>query len=248
MSATKKNNSVIAICIQEPYEDGSSMDLGVIKEDELRKLHQAFITDTINHALEIPSCDILLYYIDQPNRHHLVEIVTKYLSGKLSGKSATNFKKRFKSIKLSKDPWGKRIEKVFKDCFKSGYKHVLVIGSRTPTVHSSKLDTALKMLKESDAVFGPTPEGRYYLIGMSKESRINLAEFDWKSPSIYSTVADAFTEKELAWSELEIWYCVESPDELELMVRDINQWRFEGDESTARETEIALERILAKLD
>jgi hypothetical protein len=31
------------------------------------------------------------------------------------------------------------------------------------------------------------------------------------------------------------------------MARDINQYRFEGDEHTARETELVMERILAKL-
>jgi hypothetical protein len=60
-------------------------------------------------------------------------------------------------------------------------------------------------------------------------------------------VAEAFTEKHLAWSELEIWYAVETPEDLEIMVRDINQFRFEGDETTARETEIVMERILARL-
>ena len=68
-----------------------------------------------------------------------------------------------------------------------------------------------KLLQQSDAVFGPTPEGRYYTIGMSGSDHINLADFDWKSPSIYSEVASAFTEKGLSWSELEIWYAVESP-------------------------------------
>ena len=81
---------------------------------------------------------------------------------------------------------------------------------------------------------------------MSGTYQISLAEFDWKSPSIYSQVAEAFTNKNLAWSELEIWYAVETPEELEIMVRDINQFRFEGDENTARETELVMERILTK--
>jgi hypothetical protein len=61
-------------------------------------------------------------------------------------------------------------------------------------------------------------------------------------------VANEFTEDGLRWSELEIWYCVEHTDELEIMARDINQYRFEGDEDTAHETEIVMERILAKLE
>ena len=107
--------------------------------------------------------------------------------------------------------------------------------------------TAMKLLKESDVVFGPTPEGRYYVIGMTGSQHIDLSDFDWKTPTIYSEVAESFTKQGLAWSELEIWYAVETADDLELMVRDINQYRFVGDEETARETEIVMERLLAKL-
>ena len=83
---------------------------------------------------------------------------------------------------------------------------------------------------------------------MSGSYKINLSEFDWKSPKIYSEVAEAFSEKGLAWSELEIWYCVETSDDLEMMILDINQFRFEGDELTAHETEKVMERILTKLE
>lgn len=248
MPVKKKRNSVVAICIQEPREDGSSMEFGIIQGDDLRFLHQAFITDTIINASAVKDADIRLYYIDQPDRKRLVKIVTDYLMNRSKGKKGDLFKTRFTTVELEKERWGIRIEQVFRDCFEQGYEHVLVLGSRTPTIRPEMFDTALKMLTESDAVFGPTPEGRYYIIGMSRSYKINLADFDWKSPAIYSEVAEAFTEKDLAWSELEIWYCVETTDEIEMMIRDINQFRFEGDELTARETEKVLERILARLE
>lgn len=229
-------------------EDGSSMDFGPIQGDNLRFLHQAFITDTIVNASAVEDADIRLFYIDNPDRVRLVNIVTDYLSKRVKGKHEDFFKSRFQSFGLEKNRWGIRVEEVFQSCFAQGYKHVLVAGSRTPTIGAGMFSTALKMLTKSDAVFGPTPEGRYYLIGMSGSYKINLSEFDWKSPAIYSEVADAFSKKDLAWSELEIWYCVENAEELEMMIRDINQFRFEGDEQTARETEKVLERILAKLE
>ncbi|UCD64144.1 MAG: DUF2064 domain-containing protein [Candidatus Zixiibacteriota bacterium] len=248
MGEKKKRNSVIAICIQEPQEDGSSMDFGPIQGDNLRFLHQAFITDTIVNASVVENADIKLYHIDQPDRKKLVRIVTDYLMNRSQGKKGDQFKSRFQTVELEKQRWGIRIEEVFKDCFAQGYKHVLVAGSRTPTIRPAMFETALKMLSESDAVFGPTPEGRYYVIGMSGSYKINLADFDWKSPAIYSEVAEAFTQKNLEWSELEIWYCVENTEEIEMMIRDINQFRYEGDEQTARETEKVLERILTRLE
>lgn len=242
------NDSIIAICVQEPMEDGCSMDFGCIQGDDLRFLHQAFITDTIVNAIEAGGADIRLYHINQPERRHLVEIVTNYLAGKLKGRQAVRYRNGFGMVELANDPWGIRIEQIFTSCFEDGYKHVLVAGSRTPTIKTDMFKTALKMLVESDAVFGPTPEGRYYVIGMSGSYRIRLSEFDWKSPLIYSEVANAFTRQNLAWSELEIWYCVDTSEELEMMVRDINQFRFEGDEQTAHETEKVMERILSRLE
>ena len=248
MPPKKKNKSVIAICIQEPFEDGSSMDFGAIKGDEIRFLHQAFITDTISSAFEVDDTDVRLYFIGSAGRKRLVKIVTEYLKKKATDKKADNLKNRFHEVEMKKNRWGIRIEEVFEDCFKNDYNHVLVIGSRTPTITPAMMKTALKMLSESQAVFGPTPDGRYYAIGMSNNYHIKLSDFDWKSPSIYSEVADAFSKKKLAWSELEIWYAVEASDDLEIMVRDINQFRFEGNETIALETEKVIERILTRLE
>ena len=248
MSLSKANKSVIAICIQEPTEDGSKLDLGAITGDDLRFIHQAFITDTIVNCLAVPTADVRLFHIKEASRRRLVGIVTEYLAGKTKAKAKKRFETSFSLHELNKERWGKRIEHVFEQCFADGYDNVLVIGSRTPTITPNMLKTALRMLDKSDAVFGPTPEGRYYAIGMSGSYRIRLSDFDWKSPKIYSDVASAFTDNKLSWSELEIWYAIESSAELELMARDINQFRFEGDEETARETELVMERLISKLE
>lgn len=233
--------------MQEPTEDGSCMDLGIIKGDDLRFLHQAFITDTVANALEVVTADTRLYYVDDPDRKRLVRTALDYLEKKLDGKRLEGLHERFTQFEQDREGWGYRMSRAFTDCFAAGYKNVLMVGSRTPTITPVMMKTAIKMLKESDAVFGPTPEGRYYTIGLSGSYQIDLAQFDWKSSSIYSEVADAFSERKLSWSELEIWYAVESSEYLELMARDINQYRFEGDEFTAHETEVVIERILARL-
>ena len=224
------------------------MDFGIIKGDMLRFLHQAFITDTITHAFAIPDVDIRLYYIDSSERVQLVKIVTDYLRKKMDADQASQFDTRFETVVMKKQGWGKRAARVFEDCFEKGYNYVMLVGSRTPTISSPMMKRMLKMLRESDVVFGPTPEGRYYTIGMSGHQHIDLSEFDWNSPTIYSDVADELTKQGFSWSELEIWYCVERSDDLEMLARDINQFRFEGDETTCRETEIVMERILARLE
>lgn len=249
MPSKKKKGQVIAVCIQEPFEDGSSMDFGAIQGANLKFLHQAFITDTAAAALRVnDETDVRIYYIDSAERRKLIQIVTDYIKKRLPEKITSRLKTRLTLCPLEKERWGIRIEKIFQDCFDNGYERVLLVGSRTPTISAGRINLALKLLQKSDAVFGPTPEGRYYVIGMSGSYRVKLSEFDWKSPSIYSEVAQSFESEGLAWSELDIWYAVETSDYLEVMVRDINQFRIEGDETTAHETELVIERLLSKME
>jgi hypothetical protein len=247
MPVSKKSRSAVAICVQEVVEDGSEMNIGDnFNSEEIDFLHHAFIADTIVNALELPSVDLYLYFADLPNTKKGVDTIIKYLSGKLKGKKAKALSNGLQITPLQPERWGIKMEKVFNDCFSHGYQHVLLIGSRTPTLRAAMLKLALKLLKKSDAIFGPTVEGRYYLLGMSEKCQIDLSAFDWRSPNIYSEVAARFTEKGLTWSELELWYAIEHNEDLEYLVRDINQYRLEGDETSAKETEKVLERILNK--
>lgn len=219
------------------------MSMGPIRGADLAALHEAFVLDTVGNMLAVESVDVRLYHNDLPDQRRAAKLAIEVAS-----KGGKGDNPKFTVHERARERWGVRIEAVFRDCFEAGYKHALMIGSRTPTITSSMMSTAIRMLRESDAVFGPTPEGRYYVIGMTGSSRIDLSKFDWTSAHIYSDVAQTFTKKKLSWSELEIWYVVEGTDDLEIMVRDINQYRFEGDEDSARHTEAVLERLIAKLE
>ncbi len=245
MTKGKPKDSVLAICIQEIKEDGSEINIDdILYMEDVEFLHQAFIADTIVNVSDISSIDVRLYYADLPKTKKAVNTILKYLKKKLVGKKAKLIDDGLMTMPLKPERWGLKMEKVFQNCFESGYRHVLFIGSRTPTLKADRLKVALRLLKKSDAVFGPTVEGRYYLIGMSNDYHVRLSDFDWRSPSIYSEVANHFHEKGLSWSELELWYAVENHDDLEFLIRDINQFRLEGDEISAKETEKVLERII----
>nr|MBN2277910.1 DUF2064 domain-containing protein [candidate division Zixibacteria bacterium] len=245
MPKNNKNDAVLAICVQEVKEDGSELNIGnSISPTDLDFLHQAFLADTIVNALGLTNLDFHLFYADLPNTKKAVATILKYLGKRLKGKKARLLKEDLAVTSLPAERWGVKMESVFCRCLDNGYNHVLFIGSRTPTLKPSMLKTALKLLKKSDAVFGPTVEGRYYLLGMTNKCHVPMSSFDWKSPNIYSEVASYFREKGLSWSELELWYAVEHPEDVEYLVRDINQYRLEGDEESAKETELVLQRIL----
>jgi hypothetical protein len=247
MSPKKKNEAVVAICVQELAEDGSELNINSnLTHEEVLFLHQAFLADTLVNVLGMNDVDFRLFYGDFPETQKGVDTIIGYLQKKLSGKKARALNENLRISPLPPERWGLKMERVFKDCFDEGYRYVLFIGSRTPTLKESLLKMALKMLKKSDAVFGPTVIGRYYLLGLSGKYHVELSGFDWRSPNIYSQVAECFNEKGLSWSEMEMWYTIEQPEDLEFLARDINQFRFEGDEISAKETEMVLRRVLER--
>ncbi len=245
MPPKKMNQSVLALCIQEVIEDGSELNIGDnFNSEEIDFLHHAFIADSIINMFDLTLTDFRLFYADIPRTKKSIDTIINYLADKLKGKKARLLIDGLKISPLPPERWGIKMQTVFKKGFDDGYKHVLLFGSRTPTLKADKLKLALKLLKKSDAVFGPTVEGRYYLIGMTDKCHVDLSAFNWRSPKIFSEVSNHFRDQGLSWSEMELWYAVEHNEDLEYLVRDINQFRLEGDEISAKETEMVLGRIL----
>ncbi|MEE9441859.1 MAG: DUF2064 domain-containing protein [candidate division Zixibacteria bacterium] len=249
MTSKTNNDTALVICIQEVKEDGSSMNLGnQLTRDEISFLHQAFVADSINNALTIPEVDIKLFYSPKAKTEKSVQTIIQYLKGRLTGdKKSILVDGRIEISALDPGRWGVKMDESFERCFQQGYRKVLFIGSRTPTLTHNMIENALQILENHDVVFGPTVEGRYYMVGFKGSYPIQLHSFDWKAPDIFSQVSTRLDELGISWQETEIWYAVEHPEDIEYLARDINQFRLVGDEETARETERVLERILERL-
>jgi len=248
MTAKTKNKPALIICIQETTEDGSSMNLGnQLSPEDVNFLHQAFIADSIANALTLTKPDIKLYFAPLPETRKAIETILTYLKGRLRGKKLSVLDgDRFEVKELSPGRWGDRMDESLRRCFDTGYTKVVFIGSRTPTLTPDMIANAFKILDKKDVVFGPTVEGRYYLIGFSNGYHVPLADFDWRHSNIYSEVSSHIDQMGLSWEENEIWYAVEHPEDVEYLARDINHFRLTGDEETARETERVLGRILSR--
>ncbi|MFH1700371.1 MAG: DUF2064 domain-containing protein [Candidatus Zixiibacteriota bacterium] len=249
MMSKTNNDTAHVICIQEVQEDGSSMNLGnQLTRDEISFLHQAFIADSINNALTIPGVDIKLFYSPKAKTEKSVQTIIQYLKGKLTGdKKSILVDGRIEISALNPGRWGVKMDESFERCFRQGYKKVVFIGSRTPTLTNNIIEKAMRILDSCDVVFGPTVEGRYYMVGVKGSYPIQFQSFDWKALDIFSQVSMRLDELGVSWQESEIWYAVEHPENIEYLARDINQYRLVGDEETARETEKVLERILERL-
>ena len=70
---------------------------------------------------------------------------------------------------------------------RSGARRVLVIGTDCPEVSSGLIETAFGLLDRADAVFGPTADGGYYLVGMKRPIRDLFEAIPWSTAATFST-------------------------------------------------------------
>ncbi|HSG98436.1 MAG TPA: DUF2064 domain-containing protein, partial [candidate division Zixibacteria bacterium] len=189
-------DTVVAVLVQETTEDGSNLLLGEsFDERMLSLLSQSFTADTLVSALSAPDVCVRLFYGDAPSTVASVNVIIDYLRNRFEKERGETFDGRFDAVELPASRWGVKMEAAMKHCFDEGFKKVVFMGSRSPTVTVSLIQQAIKHLDNCDAVFGPTVEGRYYLLGMKGKYHTQLSKFDWTKPSIYSDVSSALTEE-----------------------------------------------------
>jgi glycosyltransferase A (GT-A) superfamily protein (DUF2064 family) len=71
---------------------------------------------------------------------------------------------------------------------------------------------------------------------------------DWSdNEHIYARMVELATSNGLDWEELEIWYNLRQPGDIEFLARDINAFRMAGDEKSAKHTEKVLEALINRI-
>ncbi|MBI1192515.1 MAG: DUF2064 domain-containing protein [Bacteroidetes bacterium] len=80
---------------------------------------------------------------------------------------------------------GTRMDYAFSLPFKmGGYKQVLIIGSDCPGLTPAIVEEGFEALKSHDFVLGPSVDGGYYLLGMTRWQRSLFENKRWSSDSV----------------------------------------------------------------
>ena len=117
----------------------------------------------------------------------------------------------------------------------------ILIGSDIPTLPPRVLIAAMAMLREPGerAVFGPSEDGGYYLVGIKSQAAAPLfAPLPWSTPSVMATTRQRAAEAGLALAEVATWYDVDDADGYARLVADL-----EGHASVARHTRAVIDSL-----
>ena len=81
---------------------------------------------------------------------------------------------------------GEKMKHAFGSGFCEGFDRVVLIGSDCPQISRDLLDDAFQKLGDADCVIGPSDDGGYYLIGLSRFLPEIFDDIEWSTSSVFS--------------------------------------------------------------
>jgi len=120
---------------------------------------------------------------------------------------------------------GEREHNVFVDLIEQGATRTVLIGSDIPTLPLSHLQEAFQYLEDTrcDAIFGPSRDGGYYLVGMRVLHPELFENITWSMPSVMAETLAQAHKHNLNVALIPSWYDVDDKDDLARLVIELRQ-------------------------
>ena len=120
---------------------------------------------------------------------------------------------------------GQRLDAAIAEAFEMGFGPVIVIGTDSPTLPPEYLALALDHLQSRGhgVAIGPTDDGGFYLIGVSRQREGMFNNITWSSSQVFKqTEANIRDIGNLDLLVLPRWYDVDEPEDLARLIAEID--------------------------
>ncbi len=162
------------------------------------RLYRCFLLDVLDLAAAVPGVDPVVAYTPPEAQAAFAQLTDG----------------RFLLLPQEGEDLGARLESTFRSLFARGYHRVAAVGADSPDLPPEYLRAALHHLERSPVVVGPSADGGYYLIGMSRLIPGLLREMPWSTQRVMSLTLERASRLGLEVARLPEWPDVDTPDDL----------------------------------
>ena len=120
---------------------------------------------------------------------------------------------------------GVRLKAAFRVLREQGARRVLAIGSDSPTLDPERIREAIESLAVCELTLGPTEDGGYYLIGMTRIHPELFDDVPWGTADVLRRTQEIAAAIRLNVDLLPMWYDVDHSSDLQRVLHR----RAEGD-------------------
>jgi rSAM/selenodomain-associated transferase 1 len=112
---------------------------------------------------------------------------------------------------------GERMAEALRQIFSFGHDLAVIIGSDSPDLPMEFISNSITMLSAGDceAVFGPTEDGGYYLVGMTRLHEELFIDIPWSSDRVMDDTLARAAKAGIRVSLLPAWHDVDSESDLD---------------------------------
>ena len=125
---------------------------------------------------------------------------------------------KFYFVSQGRGDLGDRMLRLFKHVFSKGAKRCIILGSDSPTLPISFINTALRALIRKDIVIGPAWDGGFYLIGVRQVPPKGIfRNVSWSKSYTLKQLIFQIKEHGMALKLLHPWYDIDDVKGLDLL-------------------------------
>lgn len=165
--------------------------------EECAALHCCFIRD-IYDICAGTGADVLVYYTPEEHRPVLERLL---------GRDVPLTAQRG-------DGLGRRMDAALRDAFGKGYEAAVLVGTDVPQLTAGAIKDAFAALGDSDVVLGPTADGGYYLIGMTRPQPAAWEVRRYGTGTVFDETASRLRRAGLRVAEIDPCRDVDTPEDL----------------------------------
>jgi rSAM/selenodomain-associated transferase 1 len=112
------------------------------------------------------------------------------------------------------DDLGARMANAADEMFRRGYQRVLLVGTDLPDLPESVYQDALTLMATHDVILGPSSDGGYYLIGLSRPAPDLFRDIPWSTDQVLGVTLRKAQEAALATAQLPMHRDIDTLDDL----------------------------------
>lgn len=112
---------------------------------------------------------------------------------------------------------GERMQRIFTESFARGYNRVVMIGTDAPEVGQRTVRRTLRLLRDHQAVFQPTFDGGYALIGLSAPLDV-FSKISWSTDRVMAQTRRRLRRLRTPFAELPPTFDVDTAEDLKRLV------------------------------
>jgi uncharacterized protein len=109
---------------------------------------------------------------------------------------------------------GERMALAIQSEIRAGRKRVVILGSDAPTLPGDHIAAAFAALRKAEVVIGPSRDGGYYLIGMSRLHLPLFKNLRWGTGEVLGATRARLKKAGTSFVELGPWHDVDTPEDL----------------------------------